>query len=111
MATTFNMAQANQVTFPPSPASVASADTMDFVTADGKAIHEAAIKSSHSDSKFHCTGSGAMLSNFLCILSEQADAFGWNDNGMLGTDLNSGNLQLPVLSNLLENCGTISMDQ
>ena len=97
--------------FAPSPTLVASADTMDFSTADGKAIHNTAIKSSCSDSKFHHAGSGATPSNFLCILSEQEDSFGWNDNGTLGTDLNCGNLQLPVLSNLLENCGTVSMKQ
>ena len=105
------MAQANQVKFALSLTLVTSTDMTDFSTADGKAIHEAAIKSSHSDSKFHCTGSGSMLSNFLCVLSEQADAFGWNDDGMLDMDAHTGNLHLPVLSNLWENCGTVPMEQ
>ena len=87
-----------------------NAEVLDFGTSEAKNIFKYATMSLYSDSDNKFDGSAEGLQKILFHLKVRADSFGWNDNERI-LDIKVTINDAEQRRNLLENYGTISVDQ
>ena len=87
-----------------------NAGVIDWTTDAGKDIWKYATKSIYPKADDHYNGTNKKLPAMLDYLRTRANNYGWSDNGILDIDLAPGG-PVPLLSNLLDNYGTITIDQ
>ena len=87
-----------------------NAEILDFNTSEAKDIFKFATKSIYSDTETKFDGSPEGLQNFLFHLKLRADSFGWNDDERI-LDIRVADGQVVQRKNLLENYGSITVDQ
>ena len=95
------------VAFARSPHSVTN-NALDHTTTDGRKIHQAAV---HKPNETLCDCDPDALQGFLEDLSNGAVEFGWLVPATGTLNMNTGTLANPVHASLIEECGTITIDQ
>ena len=88
-----------------------NAGVIDYSTSEGKKLYNGATKSLADDNESLYDGTSEQLSSFLHRLKVRATEYGWIDGGVLDIDISPPGAAVPVLVNLIDKYGDLTLAQ